>query len=455
MLLSSMMVLYSLIAIITSNQVDQKLRHKQRKHRFRPKLSSNTAGAFYGVELPSFSFDYRELVISAIIERSSENDDLFLTMALMGHRSVFQDFPFETISTEEEIFHRWGEAVHQWVGRKNITTPYSGMNCVIRNDDQKQSTPYSVPALWIPVSSMQDSNIHGNLEFLRCAIRGSSNAYEVLSNGDSFLSIDLIKKPSTKIKEKKSPPFKAQSSTINRNDLNQTVGSPSTISVSTSTSYDQSAAILSFSIPWRTRFTGYGLHFAADAETSSYSSYFDPWQSATKDQFDGSLSVSPITTGANTTQTSKTSKPPTNQLTLPVRLLSSAASGLSSQQPPRVEPRVFLCVPGLRPMHPQGPLVGMPQLIEFVEHHLSIGFEHIFVGVYLDWCVFASTELLTWTIFSLVLLFSGFVYIFILYWAKDCTPSFVDSFLLLLSYNCLIIAVFQEVYSYDSASSNS
>ena len=40
-----------------------------------------------------------------------------------------------------------------------------------------------------------------------------------------------------------------------------------------------------------------------------------------------------------------------------------------------------MCVAGLRPLHPVRPNVGLPSLLEFVEHHSSLGVQHQFLGL--------------------------------------------------------------------------
>jgi hypothetical protein len=39
----------------------------------------------------------------------------------------------------------------------------------------------------------------------------------------------------------------------------------------------------------------------------------------------------------------------------------------------------------VRPLHPERAAVGLPMLLEFVEHHLALGYAHITLGLTLDW----------------------------------------------------------------------
>ena len=83
---------------------DQRLRHRKRnkqgggggkanasgKNKNKLKLSQaiDTASNSYGTTLPAFAFDYSEYLSSAVIERSSMSDNLYLSMFFVGHRSI-------------------------------------------------------------------------------------------------------------------------------------------------------------------------------------------------------------------------------------------------------------------------------------------------------------------------------------------------------------------------------
>ncbi len=76
----------------------------------------------YGSDLPAFTHDYSELMISAMVERGGGGrrrrggdslsdslglDNLYLTMFLMGHKVLVDNFPFESLSTDEHILLEW------------------------------------------------------------------------------------------------------------------------------------------------------------------------------------------------------------------------------------------------------------------------------------------------------------------------------------------------------------
>jgi hypothetical protein len=62
----------------------------------------------YGSDLPAFTHDYGELMMSAMVERGDEGvDDMHLTMFLMGHKVLVDNFPFESLSTDQHILMEW------------------------------------------------------------------------------------------------------------------------------------------------------------------------------------------------------------------------------------------------------------------------------------------------------------------------------------------------------------
>jgi hypothetical protein len=89
--------------------------------------------------------------------------------------------------------------------------------------------------------------------------------------------------------------------------------------------HDQSSAIISFSVPWHKRFIGYGFNFYN-------STNFDLW--STKDSH---------------------------------------------------RPKAYICTSLIRPLNPLLSLVGIPTILEYVEHHILLGFDHIFLPMLLDW----------------------------------------------------------------------
>lgn len=101
----------------------------------------------------------------------------------------------------------------------------------------------------------------------------------------------------------------------------------------------RNASLLNFQIPIQKRQTGYGLAL------SRRSSHFDPWHSD---------------------------------------LASTATTGIPTSTGSKNRPIIYLCSSVIRPLEPFRADVALLMLLEFVEHNLVIGFDHIFLGIFLD-----------------------------------------------------------------------
>ena len=345
------------------------------------KLSSTTSeiSTSYGTDLPSFAYDFSEYVTSAVIERAGETNELFLTMFLVGHDVVFNDYPFETISTDEDTVYNWGQASKIWDRNKNRTalTRHSGLVCMLKNNDPKHSQPYRVPALWVPTTESPDTRLHGSLEILRCRLKGTTTIYHTLSKmPDAALFADIIRLVPLRSDPNPNPnrlvPLRNEPGKAKRGAAASKAGAaqqasrrlqasslsaayPANKSRPSSASFPEHRAydvMLSFSVPWRSRIAGYGLGSAPSLNASRH----DPWQGSHRHAF---------------LYRNRSSQ-------------ALAASGNATYMGAAGLPKVHICVAGLRPLHPMRPSVGLPMLLEFVEHHVALGVDHIFLGLLLS-----------------------------------------------------------------------
>lgn len=116
---------------------------------------------------------------------------------------------------------------------RNVTSSHSsGLMCVIKNNDPKHPTPYHVPAFWVPTDSLPNE-FKGNLEILRCQLKDVVSAYHQLAASEASLYIDVVRKGSHH--------HQGADNSENSTFL-----------------HDQSSAIISFSVPWKSRYNGYG-----------------------------------------------------------------------------------------------------------------------------------------------------------------------------------------------------
>jgi hypothetical protein len=347
----------------------------QRKHALsRPRLHYSSSAPHvankYGVDLPAFAFDYSELFAGAVIERGFDSSELYLTISIVGHRAVAEDFPFHAISTDEEVMHAWSRAITKWdvTSRPPSYTPQSssGLTCVVQNNDGSSGQVYHATAYWVHVQNETDpGSINNIFSLLRCRLKSTAFIVaNVTHSSERELFVDIMRMNQHKrttphrnitssVVTDKTPPVSVKGGVARRRTTANVVtgasaatpGGPSDSADVTIATDTRGTVLCSFSVPWATRVTGYPMQRRVNA------SNLDMWASADAQ--------------SNT----------------------PSASAVDPVQYPRTpaEHSTYLCVPNVRPLHPQRAEVGMPMLLEFIEHHLQLGFTHIALGLALDW----------------------------------------------------------------------
>ena len=203
--------LFLLIASSDSNSnngsapVDEKLRSGGGAASRDPDLVHKTyveegSTSKYGDGLPSFAYDFSELFLGAVIERSLDSDDLHLSIVLLGKKTIhLQDesiSPFKSVSTDINTIEMWTKASDSssWWTTQSHTSP--GLTCRLQNDATKST--YLTAASSLPSDSFVDAKHNGMIEVLRCKIKHVRHAYKVLSSSDSFLHVDIVRRHSLK-----------------------------------------------------------------------------------------------------------------------------------------------------------------------------------------------------------------------------------------------------------------
>jgi hypothetical protein len=156
--------------------------------------SKNETHHSYGVELPSFTFDYSEYFVSATIARQR-----YLNMVLIGHRIIYEDYPIEAISTEYENMEHWNQATKFWSKpvKYSVRSKLQQMVCVIQYRHNGSTTPFQVPATWLRISSkaLNETGMHSNynrhIEMLRCPLNNFPK-----QNGNFYINVDVYRKGS-------------------------------------------------------------------------------------------------------------------------------------------------------------------------------------------------------------------------------------------------------------------
>lgn len=189
------------------------------------------------VNLPVFTFDFHNILVSAIIERSTISDDIFLSMYFLNPILFNMTSAIEAISTEENVIHDYTSMVlslnymtflqdnhifcklHHQLEVTNSGTTNSGYH--------RRSKSYLSHAFWSSVSNNSASHI------LKCKLRNLKSL-----NQHMALQVDLI------MRSNKS---------------------------SNASSHDPKSIIVNFQVPWHSRYHGYGFHLYPN------SSLWNPW----------------------------------------------------------------------------------------------------------------------------------------------------------------------------------
>jgi hypothetical protein len=274
------------------------IKPKTRKHGGKKKMNyfHSDESIKYGVELPAFSFDYTEFFSAAVIERSPYNSQLHLTMFLLGQNENIN--VFDAISTDEETLYSWNQHIKaKQLLHANISN--SALFCLIDNNEIVQAhhvkyPPYQVPAQWVVKKNekighfdKRNTSLNSQLAILRCNIKNGDKINLKTLKSKQRLHVDIIRKQQFTHKQQQQ---EQHSKNVHQFHANKTTSTNSSNSYKNITNnYPQNLAIslknenslntnnnnnviISFSVEWRTRQTGY----AFDTHRTK-SSVFDPW----------------------------------------------------------------------------------------------------------------------------------------------------------------------------------
>jgi hypothetical protein len=314
-----------------------------RKVNSKRKYKHSTSHRF-GTDLPNFSYDFSEYFINAIIERSLDSDDLYLSVLLLGHKAIKSGvdqsnssaYPILSLSTDMNSLESWNKASQLWNSERKINATHSGFACRLQNE--VSSSPYYSQATWTPSNTSPYAHFNGNLEILKCRLKGVVQAYRSLSlSENNFLFVDIIHRQSL---------------------------------------HENSSMLISFSVPWKYRFTGFGI------TTTHESSSFDPWQ-----------------TVSDHTERLHRSK---------VKLKdTSEGNHPSHSHIDHIAVKIHhLCVPNvyitfnnksdhfhsgedndfnIHNSYGHHKHISIHDVINFIEYHIAVGFNHIFLALQADW----------------------------------------------------------------------
>lgn len=257
--------------------------------------------------MPRYAVDYTEFIYGALIERKADSLDL--------HLAVFMVCPSMTRATrhveglENTQKNKWKKLMlanrrpkYDLSGTRKI-----GYTCRIKND-KDSSTTYEEQGHFMPNRLTPDTNANGNVDIMRCQLQDTAYTYTHLAgNEGSELSVEILR---------------------------------------------GAAVIVSFTVPWKSRQTGYMLNSPPQA------SRFNSWIG--KEELLISHNLASPSTG----------KMPK----------ISHTNGDRNDRSGRQD--LFMCVPGMESPFDRRLL---PLYAEFLEHHFQLGVKHMFVAATYMW----------------------------------------------------------------------
>lgn len=243
--------------------------------------------------LPSFAADETEFLLNSMIERSAQSTDLYLTTFLLCHYVLRPVLSNTAVKKVHPIMKdTWLRATLKFQavryyesGARKQEREDEKFYCQISHSEKSKS--YTVPGVFLPNRLTSDPNANRLIDMLRCPIQDSLSAFHEFAQSNESISVHIIR---------------------------------------------GNKSISAFSVPWRTRKTGFLL------SNSKAGSQLDAWK------------------GHERTMGDKPSTVGVDKLHIIVPC--------SSQEPVRTI---------------------LPMYLEFVSHHLLLGAAHIHLPVPFSW----------------------------------------------------------------------
>ena len=275
---------------------------------YAPCLKSDHRDSTEPLDLPKYADDYTEFFYGAMIERKADSLDLTMTMFLVCHQMTVQKHHVEGL--ENSQIDKWKKMM---MLNKSPRYYSSGIRrnakyfCRMRNSEDSSAVSYITAAHFMPNRLTGDANANGNVDILRCPISDSAAAYVSLAETEHNILVEVIRGP----------------------DKNR---------------------IISFSVPWKSRQSGYMM------SSSPLASTLDPWVGRKELLLANKLDTSGV---------SKSAKPQSKQ--------KEGEMGRHS---------FYMCVGGMESPFDRRLL---PLYAEFLEHHIQLGVQHIFIAATYMW----------------------------------------------------------------------
>lgn len=147
--------------------------------------------------LPSFSSEGSEFLLSAMIERAANVDDLYATCFFLSHAMLdFKKRSFSSMKVNPVTKPKWDylslisqKSRYSEEGVRILKEPFT---CKIRNSLSEPGSEYVTTAEFIPNKLTPDSNANKRLDILRCKLQHSAAAYERYAGKVDNITVEIF-----------------------------------------------------------------------------------------------------------------------------------------------------------------------------------------------------------------------------------------------------------------------
>lgn len=313
------------------------------------------------VNLPKFAVDYSEIFISAIIEKSFISSELYLTMILAGSHIFYArpQLPVLMVNRSDNTFYKWKKlAMTSHLTSTDLRD--SDLFCQFKNlHDSADSAPVLSKGRLL-IGSTTDSGFNKIMKILRCKISPPEIDLNTIRAGNKkSLDVNILRR----------------------------------------TNISTVIELVSFSVPWATRFTGYG--FSLSKQNSRWDPWFTGLSSSKKGGGGGTLRnknkpLALITTASTTATRNLLQDIPSSVSSTTTTTTNTIGSTASQKKNPeysqqqhsnkkkKSSPVIYAAVSTIRPSEPNRMMTGIPMLLEHLENNLHVGISHSFLSIHLD-----------------------------------------------------------------------
>lgn len=149
--------------------------------------------------LPSFASDESEYLLSSLIERSALSSKLYLTTFMLSHQVLDRSMESRVVNkvhpvmmeTWKRVVSRFKTARYLPSGARTQTLISEKFYCEIKHS--AESKPYIVSGEFLPNRLTSDSNANRLLDVVRCPVKNSRGAYEEFAGSNTSVSVTILR----------------------------------------------------------------------------------------------------------------------------------------------------------------------------------------------------------------------------------------------------------------------